>query len=89
MVDLIDLLEGLQSAKSPIVEECSLTPAQISGTLYLTRLALARLYVIYSDTMAMSRNLFLQAIHSKWKIDEQRLNAVASVSHNLYIPVAR
>jgi hypothetical protein len=81
MTDLINLLEDLQTQPSKTPEDGALTSAQISGTLYLTRLALARLYLIYCDQglLELSRGIFLKAIHSKWRIDEQKLNETASV----------
>ncbi|CAO3678377.1 unnamed protein product [Umbelopsis vinacea] len=80
MTDLIKLLEDLQTQPSKSPEDGALTSAQISGTLYLTRLALARLYLIYCDQglLELSRGIFLKAIHSKWRIDEQKLNETAS-----------
>lgn len=84
MTDLINLLEDMQTQTPSPAEDGALTSAQISGTLYLTRLALARIYVVYWDqsSLDMARSLFLRAIHSKWKIDEQKLNTVAAVRNH-------
>ncbi|KAJ2961351.1 hypothetical protein NQZ79_g3354 [Umbelopsis isabellina] len=75
MKDLINLLEDMQSSDSQITEDSPLTPVQISGTLYLTRLALSRLYQIYGNQtlITSARHLYLRAIHHKWKIEEQSL----------------
>jgi hypothetical protein len=85
--DLIDLLEKLQSQPTKAPDANTLTSAQISGTLYLSRLASSRLYLIYWDdpSLELARKLFVQALHGKWKIDEQQLNNVASVSTCLII----
>ncbi|KAG2177364.1 hypothetical protein INT43_008021 [Umbelopsis isabellina] len=81
MKDLINLLEEMQSSGSQNAEESPLTPLQISGTLYLTRLALSRLYLIYGNQTLISnaRQLYLRAIHHKWKIEEQSVLDVSRV----------
>ncbi|CAO3659890.1 unnamed protein product [Umbelopsis ramanniana] len=78
--DLIDLLESLQSQTAKVADADTLTSAQISGTLYLSRLALSRLYLIYWDdqSLELARKLFVRALHGKWKIDEQQLNELAA-----------
>lgn len=80
--DLADLLESLQSQPTKAPDADALTSAQISGTLYLSRLALSRLYLIYWDeqSLELARKLFVQALHGKWKIDEQQLYELAAVS---------
>jgi hypothetical protein len=88
MRDLISLLEEMQASNSQNTEETPLTPVQISGTLYLTRLALSRLLLIYSNQTSISkaRHLYLQAIQHKWKIDEQSVLSLSRVEfylHNL------
>jgi len=84
--DLIDLLESLQSQPTKAPDADALTSAQISGTLYLSRLALSRLYLIYWDdqSLELARKLFVRALHGKWKIDEQQLNELAAVSTCTY-----
>jgi hypothetical protein len=84
--DLIDLLESLQSQPTKAPDVDALTSAQISGTLYLSRLALSRLYLIYWDdqSLELARKLFVRALHGKWKIDEQHLNELAAVSTCTY-----
>lgn len=90
MKDLINLLEEMQSSDPQIAEESPLTPVQISGTLYLTRLALSRLYLIYGKQTLISnaRLLYLRAIHHKWKIEEQSLLSVSRVCFDILCPAS-
>ncbi|KAI8580897.1 hypothetical protein K450DRAFT_235110 [Umbelopsis ramanniana AG] len=86
--DLIELLETLQSQPTKAPDADTLTSAQVSGTLYLSRLALSRLYLIYWDdqSLELARKLFVKALHGKWKIDEQQLNDVATNCSSISIP---
>ncbi|KAI9283793.1 hypothetical protein BC943DRAFT_93483 [Umbelopsis sp. AD052] len=86
--DLIELLETLQSQPTKAPDADTLTSAQISGTLYLSRLALSRLYLTYWDdqSLELARKLFVKALHGKWKIDEQQLNDVATNCSSISIP---
>ncbi|KAF9584855.1 hypothetical protein BGW38_004923 [Lunasporangiospora selenospora] len=54
-------------AKAQSAAPGTLTPTQIGMTLYLSRLALARLVVYISPLLASQ--YFLEAIHGRWQID--------------------
>ncbi|KAG0087856.1 hypothetical protein BGZ92_006910 [Podila epicladia] len=65
---LVQTLTSLQSSASPAAPvPGTLSPTQISMTLYLSRLALARLVVYQSPSLACQ--LYLDAIYGRWQIN--------------------
>ncbi|KAG0343026.1 hypothetical protein BG000_010163 [Podila horticola] len=65
---LVQTLASLQSSPSSAAPvPGTLSPTQISMTLYLSRLALARLVVYQSPSLAC--HLYLDAIQGRWQID--------------------
>ncbi|KAG0034226.1 hypothetical protein BGZ81_005765 [Podila clonocystis] len=79
---LVQTLTTLQSSASPAAPvPGTLSPTQISMTLYLSRLALARLVVYQSPSVAS--HLYLDAIHGRWQInpaDFQQMCEMVSMS---------
>ncbi|KAG0040220.1 hypothetical protein BGZ82_004465 [Podila clonocystis] len=79
---LVQTLTTLQSSASPAAPvPGTLSPTQISMTLYLSRLALARLVVYQSPSVACQ--LYLDAIHGRWQInpaDFQQMCEMVSMS---------
>ncbi|CDS04864.1 hypothetical protein LRAMOSA07394 [Lichtheimia ramosa] len=68
------VVDTLQSSEPPT----GLTPSQISSTLYISRLALARLLCLYpSSTTADKKDLALNALNDKWKVDKSQLLSLA------------
>ncbi|KAI9246729.1 hypothetical protein BDA99DRAFT_526801 [Phascolomyces articulosus] len=74
---LINTLESLES--SSVVPMTGITPSQITSTLYASRLALARLACLYATETCIlfARNLYLNALHDKWKLDRDQLESLA------------
>ncbi|KFH72636.1 hypothetical protein MVEG_02925 [Podila verticillata NRRL 6337] len=65
---LVQTLTTLQSSPAPAAPiPGTLSPTQISMTLYLSRLALARLVIYQSPSLACE--LYLDAIQGRWQID--------------------
>lgn len=70
------VVDTLQSSEPPT----GLTPSQISSTLYISRLTLARLLCLYpSSTTADKKDLALNALNDKWKVDKSQLLSLAKV----------
>ncbi|KAF9306432.1 hypothetical protein BGZ74_005977 [Mortierella antarctica] len=82
LILLVQTLTSLQSSTSPAAPvPGTLSPTQISMTLYLSRLALARLVVYQSPSLACQ--LYLDAIHGRWQInpaDFQQMCEMVSMS---------
>ena len=69
------VVDALQSSDPPT----GLTPSQISSTLYISRLALARLSCLYPSSTADKKDLVLNALNDKWKVDRSQLISLAKV----------
>ncbi|KAF9985993.1 hypothetical protein BGZ75_002330, partial [Mortierella antarctica] len=74
---LIRVLESLQAVTTPGGAPGSLSPTQISMTLYLSRLALARLIVYQSPSLASQ--YYLDAIQGRWQIDPNDFQAMSEM----------
>ncbi|KAI8379080.1 uncharacterized protein BYT42DRAFT_567380 [Radiomyces spectabilis] len=74
---LLALIELLKSASIS-----GMGASQINSTLYLARLALARLSCLYHD-LDTARLTYLAAIEDKWKIDQKQLLNAAMRACNL------
>lgn len=70
------VVDTLQSSEPPT----GLTPSQISSTLYISRLALARLLCLYpSSSTTDKKDLAFNALNDKWKVDKSQLLSLAKV----------
>ncbi|RUP47308.1 hypothetical protein BC936DRAFT_145875 [Jimgerdemannia flammicorona] len=81
---LIRLIEEREQTLPPVgasgvTKEATsqLTPSQASMTLYLARLALARLNASYVVGVAVARVLYAKALEERWKVDVQEVDGVA------------
>ncbi|KAG0360351.1 hypothetical protein BC939DRAFT_526884 [Gamsiella multidivaricata] len=87
---LIQVLNDLQSGTGPASDTQSLptpgslSPTQISMTLYLSRLAFARLIVYHSPSVAL--HFYLDAIQGRWHIGPSDLQALCDLISTGSVP---
>ncbi|KAI8599937.1 hypothetical protein EDD21DRAFT_147340 [Dissophora ornata] len=74
---LIRVLSDLQAAPPAAAGMGSLSPTQISMTLYLSRLAMARLVVYRSPSIALQ--YYLDAIQGRWQIDPADFQSIFEI----------
>ncbi|KAI1316399.1 hypothetical protein EDD11_010042 [Mortierella claussenii] len=72
-------LSGAAAASAATSGSGSLTPTQISMTLYLSRLAIARLVVYQSPTISIQ--FYLDAVQGRWEIDPTELQSICEMVH--------
>ncbi|GJJ72669.1 hypothetical protein EMPS_05027 [Entomortierella parvispora] len=77
---LINVLSDLQSAaasNTAPAQPGSLTPTQISMTLYLSRLSLARLVIYHSPSLAAQ--CYMDAIQGRWQIPPEEIQYICEM----------
>ncbi|RUS14769.1 hypothetical protein BC937DRAFT_93368 [Endogone sp. FLAS-F59071] len=81
LIRLLERCEQVPLTSSAAQETNETTPqltfSQISMTLYLARLALARLCASYTIGVVAARCLYMQALEERWKLEIKKIESIA------------